>query len=194
MKHVILLALCAVFSCELYAQDVQQVCRGAVKSYHIENPDKTSEYKWFVEPSDAGKIAVDEESFTSRVTVEWLKEGSISVYEVNTTGCEGEVSFVKVSFSELPKAQFDNAKNCYWDELHIEFSKTSQKPFNVKYSLDGLEHEIKDIDTYQYLMDRESGNYKLISVTDALGCTNVLEENNTAIVLPKFNDLIIDRE
>jgi|GEM_PF-2749925 len=193
MKKIILTLLNAAIIFTASAQETQVVCQESTKTYSIENPTEDSEYIWTISPENAGKITKDK-NINGKISVEWKKSGTLSVYEQNSAGCEGEPSTIKISFSPAYSAQFNNASVCYGEDLQIEFSKNAIAPFEVTYTLDGVEKKLKEIKNLKYVMENISGNYELLKVTDANGCEFLPEENKKAIIGKELKKLIIKKE
>ncbi len=193
MKHFLLTLLAAAACCAAYSQETQTVCQGAEKFYHIENPVENSEYIWFISPEDAGKITKDENT-NGKVSVKWEKEGTLSVYEENTDGCQSEVSFVKVKFSKAPEAEFDNAQICFTENLQFVFPKNSVPPLKVIYTVNGTEKIAENITTEKFTVEKIAGKYKIIKVTDGNGCEGFPTVNNTAEIAPELKTLTITKD
>lgn len=88
-------------------------------------------------------------------------------------------------------AKFDNATVCYGEPLKIIISGTA--PFEVSYTLDG---ELKTINTdnTEYQIDNIPGSYKLTKIIDSKGCEIEPDNNNSAVILPKLQKLIITKQ
>ncbi|MBQ3657585.1 MAG: hypothetical protein II956_12170 [Bacteroidales bacterium] len=193
MKHFLLTLSAAAICSAVSAQETQTVCPGAVKNYHIENPTANSDYVWSLFPEDAGIIIPDTETH-GRISVEWKKEGTLSVHEETTEGCKSETSFVKVKFLTPPSAEFDNAEICFTENLQFVFPKNSVPPIKVTYTINGEEKTVEDIKTEKYTVEKNAGKYRIIKVTDGNGCEGVPQENNTAEIAPELKTLTITKD
>ena len=91
----------------------------------------------------------------------------------------------------MASAHFDNAVVCFEEPLNIFISGAA--PYEVSYTLNG---ELKTINTdkTEFQIDNIPGSYKLTKITDSNGCEAEPDNNNTAIIVPKLQKLIIKEE
>ena len=193
MRHLFITAIVSAFYIQAVAQDVQTVCPGAVSYYHINEPNKSSQYVWKIEPEDAGTVKKDTRSH-GRVSVKWQKDGVLSVQEVNVAGCEGEVTTLAVKISAPLSAEFDNEMICYGEKLNIQFPEDAAKPLSFTYSIDGEKVSVEGYDRDFFPLESVSGTCKILSVSDANGCTITPVEHATAVIAPELKKLIIKKE
>lgn len=205
MKHIILTLAAATFAMLSDAQVTQYVCPGQHKTYHVETVNQGSTYKWSINPAQAGKIIDGEDS--GRITVEWNSEFSgnpnkihqeynefgqmvlryteratLSVYEIDPSGCTSETGFINIEFAPAPSAEFDNTLICQGEPLNIVFSEKSNPPFKVVYTIDGEEETIEHISTKTLPVQNTQGVYKILSITDGNGCTTTPTSNAEAVI------------
>ena len=194
MKHLFLTAIVSAFCIQAIAQDVRTVCPGAVKYYHVNEPDNWAQYVWEIVPDDAGIISPDPNT-NGRISVKWQKDGTLSVYEIKSAGCVGEVTTLTVKITAPLSAEFDNAMICHGENLNIQFPEGATTPLKFTYTIDGEEVSVEGYDKDVYPMDSSvSGTCRILSVTDANGCKITPEEHATAVIVPELKKLIIKKE
>lgn len=176
-------------SCEEHSSpsiSLPDVCTSQTKTYSVDNSEQGIVYYW--------EVAGGELSATtgSEVSVKWADtegNGTLCVYSKHIeTGCVSDKNVYSVKRKKSPTVEFDNASVCYGEPLKVMLSGTA--PFEVFYTLDGETNSFKT-DISEYQMDNIPGNYQLIKVTDGNACEASPTENNTAIIVPKLQKLII---
>ncbi len=193
MKHLFLTALLSAFCIAANAQDTQTICPGEVKYYHIDEPAEGSQYIWSITPDDAGVITYDSGTH-GRISVAWKKDGTLSVYEKNAAGCDGDAASVAVKISGALSAEFDNEAACYGEQVNIKFPSGAAWPISFSYSIDGEVVNIAEYNKDTYPMENKSGFYKLLKVTDSNGCEVVPAVHNTSVIAPELKKLTIQKE
>ena len=165
------------------------VCLNSSTDYFIDNPVEGSKYVWNISPSGMGEVVSNSESY-DKISVKWKNVGDaeISVYEVNSLGCNSDASSIEVKVLESPSAQFDNASLCYGEPLNVILRGVA--PFTLDYTLDGEAFSVPDISTNIYRMPETPGKYSILKVSDK-NCTSVPENNNNAVIGKEMKKLKI---
>ncbi len=164
-------------------------CLNSSTDYFIDNPVEGSKYVWNISPSGMGEVVSNSESY-DKISVKWKKVGNaeISVYEVNSSGCNSDASTIEVKVLESPDAQFDNATLCYGEPLNVILS--GESPFTLEYSLNNENFSIFDINANIYQMPETAGKYSIIKVIDK-NCSTIPENNNNAVIGKQMKPLKI---
>jgi len=164
-------------------------CLNSSTDYFIDNPVDGSKYVWNISPSGMGEVVSNSESY-DKISVRWKNVGDaeISVYEVNSSGCNSDASSIEVKVLESPDAQFDNASLCYGEPLNVILRGVA--PFALDYTLDGESFSIPDISTDIYKMPDTPGKYSILKVSDK-NCTSAPEKNNNAVIGKEMKPLKI---
>ncbi len=165
------------------------VCLNSSTDYFIDNPVEGSKYVWNISPSAMGEVVSNSESY-DKISVRWKNVGDaeISVYEVNSSGCNSDASSIEVKVWESPDAQFDNASLCYGEPLNVILRGVAT--FTLDYTLDGESFSVPDISTDIYKMPDTPGKYSILKVSDK-NCTSVPEKNNNAVIGKEMKPLKI---
>ena len=198
MKQLILTALLSAFCIIANAQesnDTQEVIAGETKFYHIEEPTAGSYFHWWTDPEDAGEIHKETEN-ASRISVKWLKKGTLMVQETNSDGCTSGITSLIVNIKDVPTlyAGFEDQALCFGDEAVITFPKEAAKPIRFTYTIDGQEHTVSDCNKSNYTLGTESGVYKFIGGTDANNVKIEPDGHATATIALPLKKLTIKTE
>jgi len=199
MKRIILTALLSVFCIVANAQnadDTQEVSAGDTKYYHIDEPTEGSEYIWTLDPRDAGSLLIDSND-PSRISVAWTKDGVLSVYEKNITGCTSGITTLAVKVKDLPVlyAEFVDENVCFGDAVVVRFPSEAAKPIKFTYTVNGNEHSVSDCNSNTYqIPETDSGTYKFVGGTDANNVKIEPDDHSTAVIALPLQKLTIKKE
>jgi hypothetical protein len=195
LKHLYLLL--AVLGLVFNTANAQQnVCKGNIENYKIQNPTSGSTYTWSV---DVGGTIVPVTGTTSEINVNWDNSTGtsvLSVYETNSGGCTGNVTQLTVIRNNPPTASIvGNATLCEVNtgsQLTITLSGIS--PWTVVYTINGTTTTQSGINASPYIIPAAvlstTTVYNLVTVTDS-SCQTTATGSATLTVLPALGTLQI---
>ncbi len=159
-----------------------EVCALETGTYSV--PDHPgSVYTWTL---PAGAALVGDPSAASITVTFGSVSGNIRVREVNAAGCVTIHNPLPVKVNPLPTAVISNSGTICAEDTHpVNITLTGTAPWTVVYAINGVSQPALNIASSPYThMADAPGNYTILSVTDANGCTNIGTGNATVSYWP----------
>jgi len=185
MKHFNLFLIFSFALSRIYSQTpVQEICAGNRHIYTIENLKPELTYSWGIynNHGEIKSLKID----NSAIEILWDNSaGTDSLWLVaNDNSCQSDTTKLIVKRIALPNASFEQTKVCNGEALQINFS--GEKPFKLRYIINGNYKVISDITENTYPLNEVSGNLSLFELRDKNCVTFALSGNINAEIMLKL--------
>ncbi len=168
------------------------VCAGSTEEYKIESPNTSSTYTWGIYK---GGGTIQTATNLPNIQIKWNNTAgtdSIWVFETNQSACKGDTAKLTVVRISAPTAQFQSETLCYGDKLNVIFN--GKPPYTIEYTFNGNNKSINNINTNQYTLSEEAGEYKLTKVSSLQCVGTLVPDKTTSTISEQLKQLKIIRK